>query len=243
MSKKTAKHCIDTPVMTALFIVTISVIILAAWKIFFDTDIKGSWRLTMNDDSGEYFYQLTFKDNNEFDYSFGGVTYTGIYTLDTQKNSVTLSSSSYGQYNLHSSYSYNLDGNYISERKLVFITADNDRLLFNSNDSYVPVINYYNDFSPDEQLLSSWLYKDSQQGYNYTFTFYDDGRYEYLCDGSRHIGAYKTNDTTLDYNLVMDSAKVDKEKIKYSVTNNTLTFTTDDFTNTLTRTDNKFDFN
>ena len=242
MSSKKSKLSVDTPVMITIFIVVISIIILSVWKIFFDTSIKNSWRLTMNDDNGEYFYQLTFRDNNEFDYSFGGITYTGRYSIDRQKSSVTLVSSSYGYDNLNSRFNYQFSGNSFSGRKLSLINEDNDELLFTSNNNYVPVITYYNDFSPDEALLGSWLYKDTEKGYNYTFTFYDDGRYEYLCEGSRHIGAYKTDGKILDYNLITDSGNIDNETMKYSITDNKLTFITDSFTNTLTKTDNKFSF-
>jgi len=242
MSSKKSKRSVDTPVMITLFIVVISIIILSVWRIFFDTSIKNSWRLTDHNDNGDYFYQLTFKDNNEFDYSFGGITYTGRYSIDTKQSSVTLVSSSYGHDNLNSSFNYRFSGNSLNGRSLSLVTDDNDELLFSSNNSYVPVITYYNDFSPDEALLGSWLYKDNDKGYNYTFTFYDDGRYEYLCDGLRHIGAYKTNGKTLDYNLVTDSGNVDYETMKYSITDNKLTFITDSFTNTLTKTDNKFSF-
>ena len=242
MSSKKFKRSVDTPVMITLFIVVISIIILSVWKIFFDTSIKNSWRLTDHNDNGDYFYQLTFKDNNEFDYSFGGITYTGRYSIDTKQSSVTLVSSSYGHDNLNSSFNYRFSGNSLNGRSLSLVTDDNDELLFSSKNSYLPVITYYNDFSPDEALLGSWLYKDNDKGYNYTFTFYDDGRYEYLCDGLRHIGAYKTNGKTLDYNLVTDSGNVDYETMKYSITDNKLTFITDSFTNTLTKTDNKFSF-
>ena len=242
MSSKKSKLSVDTPVMITLFIVVISIIILSVWKIFFDTSIKNSWRLTDHNDNDDYFYQLTFKDNNEFDYSFGGITYTGRYSIDTKQSSVTLVSSSYGHDNLNSSFNYRFSGNSLNGRSLSLVTDDNDELLFSSKNSYLPVITYYNDFSPDEALLGSWLYKDNDKGYNYTFTFYDDGRYEYLCDGLRHIGAYKTNGKTLDYNLVTDSGNVDYETMKYSITDNKLTFITDSFTNTLTKTDNKFSF-
>ena len=106
MSSKKSKLSVDTPVMITLFIVVISIIILSVWKIFFDTSIKNSWRLTMNDDNGEYFYQLTFRDNNEFDYSFGGITYTGRYSIDTKQSSVTLVSSSYGHFQRKKTFSY-----------------------------------------------------------------------------------------------------------------------------------------
>lgn len=241
-AQNTRKRSVDTPFMVALFIVVISIIILSVWTMFFDTSIKGSWRLSIKDDSGDSFYELNFKDNNEFDYSFGGVTYSGRYTLDIEQNSLALSSSSYGKYNLNSRFNYQVNGISFGKRELLLYTADNDELSFLSSDNYVPVIKYYSDFSPNEKLLGSWLYKDNEQGYNYTFTFFDDGRYEYLCSGSRHIGAYKTNSDKFTYNLIVDNNTVNEETMTYSVTDGKLTLISGDFSDTLTKTDNKFSF-
>ena len=241
-TQKNLERSIDTPVMIALFIVVISIIILSVWKIFFDTSLKGSWRMNLKNDSSEYFYELTFNDNNEFEYSFGGVTYTGRYTLDTEKNFLTLSSSSYGQYNLNSKFEYQVNGLSFGSKELSLTVSSGDTLSFISSDHCVPVIKYCSGFSSDEHLLGSWLYTDNQYGYNYTFTFYDDGRYEYLCSGSRHIGAYMINGNELIYSLITDNGNINEETMKYSINDDELSLITDNFTDILTRTDDKFSF-
>ena len=93
-----------------------------------------------------------------------------------------------------------------------------------------------------KNILGSWLYTDEKQGYNYTFTFYNDGRYEYLCSGSRHIGAYKTDGNQFTYNLVVDGDVVNEETFEFSLDDGKLTFITDNFTDTLTKTNDKFSF-
>ena len=240
--KRKYKRSIDTPVIITFFIVLISICILAVLQIFFDTGMKGNWRLRMKRDNQEYVYHLTILDDKKFSYSFGGVTYDGDYSINPETQTLSLSSSSYGRYNLRNNFRYNVVGNIFTGKGISLTTSDDTELPFLQSDEFVPVIKYYSNFKPDENLLGSWLYKDEKQGYNYTFTFYDDGRYEYLCSGSRHIGAYKTDGKNFTYNLVVDGSVVNEETFEYSLNNDKLTFITDNFTDTLTKTNNKFSF-
>ena len=214
--KRKYKRSVDTPVIIAFFIVLLSACALAVLQIFFDTSLKGSWRLRFKQGGQEYMYNLTLLDDNKFNYSFGGVTYDGEYIINPETSTLSLSSSSYGKYNLRNDFKYKVAGN-IFTGKGIALTASDDTGTKNQQD-------------------------DEKQGYNYTFTFYDDGRYEYLCSGSRHIGAYKTTDNQFTYNLVVDGDVVNEETFEFSLDDGKLTFITDNFTDTLTKTNDKFSF-
>jgi len=236
------KRSIDTPVIITFFIVLISLCLLAVFTIFFDTSMKGTWRLRMKQGEQEYVYYLTMLDDNKFRYSFGGITYEGDYTINPETSTLSMSSSSYGRYNLRNDFKYKVVGNVFSGKGIALTGSDDKELPFLQTDGFVPVIKYYSDFSPNNAMLGSWLYKDEKQGYNYTFTFYDDGRYEYLCSGSGHIGAYKTDGNKFTYNLVVDGDIVNEETFEFSLDDGKLTFITDNFTDTLEKTNNKFSF-
>lgn len=240
--KRKYKRSVDTPVIIAFFIVLLSACALAVLQIFFDTSLKGSWRLRFKQGGQEYMYNLTLLDDNKFNYSFGGVTYDGEYIINPETSTLSLSSSSYGKYNLRNDFKYKVAGNIFTGKGIALTASDDTELPFLQTDSFVPVIKYYSDFTPNESILGSWLYVDEKQGYNYTFTFYDDGRYEYLCSGSRHIGAYKTTDNQFTYNLVVDGDVVNEETFEFSLDGDKLTFITDNFTDTLTKTNDKFSF-
>ncbi len=238
-----SRRSIDKPVLTALVILLATICFFVVWKLFFDTGLKGDWRLQFKRDGKEYsYYGLTFKDGNVFDYSFGGVTYTGQYTLSPDDATLHISSSSYGKYNIHTDFKYSTSGNAFGGRKLVLAPSEETELSFVSSGKYEPVVQKYKDFKADKNLLGTWLYKDETQGYNYTFTFYDNGEYEYLCSGSRHVGAYQAENGTFTYNLAVDGGVVNEESFPYSVKDGKLTLSTDNFTDVLTKTDNKYSF-
>lgn len=239
---KTFKKNFYTSVIITFFIVLVSVCILVISALFFNTSMKGTWRIRFKLDSKDYTHYITLLDHDQFTYSFGGITYDGKYTVDTAKKTLDLFSSSYGQENISSTFKYSVNGNVFTGREILLTNSENTELPFKKSDDYIPVIKYYSDFKPDESLLGSWLYEDEKQGYNYTFTFYDDGRYEYLCSGSRHIGAYKTDGQNLTYNIVTDGGGVNEESLKFSLENGTLCFIKDDLADVLTKTNNKFSF-
>ena len=239
---KTIKKNFYTPVIITFFIVLVSVAFTIISALFFNSDMKGTWRIHFKLEEKDYTHYLTILDNHQFTYSFGGITYDGKYTIDTADKTLNISSSSYGKYNINSNFKYNVTGNAFTGRSISLTNSDNTELPFKQSDDYIPVIKYYSDFKPDENLIGSWLYKDEKQGYNYTFTFYDDGRYEYLCSGSRHIGAYKTDGKNFTYNIVTDGGGVNEENLKFSLENGTLCFIKDDLADVLTKTNDKFSF-
>ncbi len=240
--KKKYKRSIDTPVIISFFIVLVSICVLAVLWIFFDTSMKGTWRLRFKQGGQEYVHYMTLLDDNKFTYSFGGVTYDGDYSVNPETATISLSSSSYGRYNLRNDFKYKVSGNIFSGKGIALTGSDGTELPYLQSSDFVPVIKYYSDFTLNEKLLGSWLFKDEKQGYNYTFTFHEDGRYEYLCSGSRHIGAYKTDGENFTYNLAVDGNNINEETLKYTLEDGKLTFITDNFTDTLTKTGDKFSF-
>lgn len=239
---KMLKRNFYTPVIITFFIVLSSICLLVISALFFNSSMKGTWRIHFKLDDKDYTHYLTILDHDKFTYSFGGVTYDGKYTADTTQKTLYLFSSSYGHDNLNSNFKYSVSGNIFTGREISLTNSENTELPFKKSDDYIPVIKYYSDFKPDESLLGSWLYEDEKQGYNYTFTFYNDGRYEYLCSGTRHIGAYRTDGKNFTYNLVVDGGDVNEESLKFSLQNGTLCFIKDDLTDVLTKTNNKFSF-
>ena len=236
------KKLFYTPVIITFFIVLVTVCAIIIYGIFFNTSMKGNWKLHFKLEDKEYTHYLTLLDDDRFNYSFGGITYDGRYTVDTKNKTLHIFSSSYGQNNINTTFKYSVNGNIFTGREISLTNADNKELPFKQSADYIPIIKYYSDFKPDETILGSWLYQDEKQGYNYTFTFYNNGRYEYLCSGTRHIGAYKTDGKNFTYNIVTDGGDVNEENLKISLNNGTLSFIKDDLADTLTKTNDKFSF-
>lgn len=240
--KKSKKRSVDTPVIIAFWIVLVTILVLIVWKMFFDTSLKGSWHLAFKDDGKDYSYGLTFDNDNVVHYSFGGITYTGQYILDPENAVLNISSSSYGKYNINTDFQYQMAGNLFSGKELVLTNQGDVKLPFKTSSEYEPIVQKYDDFKADEAILGSWLYTDEERGYHYTFTFDENGQYEYLCSGSRHIGAYKTENGNFTYNLVADGGAVNEETLRYAFNNGKLTLITDTFADVLTKTDDKYSF-
>ncbi len=230
--KRRYKRSIDTPVVIAFFLVLVTILFFAAWKLLFDSDIKGSWKLDFEDEGKTYSYGFTFSDGQKAEYSYGGITYLGSYALDTEQNTVRITASGSGR-DLDMHFGYAFAGNAFEGRHLILTNQSDVQLPFHSGSRYEPLVQPYEDFKPDEKLLGSWLYKGEDQ--TYTFTFDENGRYAYVCDGLTHTGAYKVQDGIFTYNLIVDGGEVNENSCSYTIDGDKLTLSTETFSDSLTK--------
>lgn len=239
-TKKKRKRRIDKPVVIAFFIVLLSVVVLVCWQVLFDTNIKGSWKLEFEEDGKNYSYGFTFGENNTFSQSFGGIKYSGTYTLDPSASTLSIKSVTFGNENVNTQFQYEVSGNVFDGKTLVLTNAANNKLPFVNSEPFEPDIKKYDDFKPDDKLTGIWLYKNDDTGYSYTFTFHKDGTYEYLYDGVSYYGAYKVKDGVYTYNITSDDGTVNENQFNYAVDGDKLTVYTDYYSDVFVRTDNKY---
>ncbi len=107
--------------VTAFCLVMLLAAGLFVWKCFFDTSIIGSWELAFSIADHDYSYILSFHDDKTVDYSYGGITYTGRYTVystDDAHTQVYLGLSYFGSDICPRRMDFEISGNAFSGRTL-----------------------------------------------------------------------------------------------------------------------------
>ncbi len=105
------------------------------------------------------------------------------------------------------------------------------------NYSVDPEIKKYDNFKADSKLLGSWLYKDDETGYSYTFTFHKNGVMEQLSPEIAMTGGYQVKDGICTYNFIAAGGTTTDYSFDYTVDGKTLLIN-DEIK--LTKTDNKY---
>ena len=113
---------------------------------------------------------------------------------------------------------------------------------FNAVSEPKPEIKKYDDTLKDKKLIGIWYDKNEASGYGCTFTFNDDGTYELIYKDVEYAGAYKADNGKLTYNIVTVGGKETEQSLNYTVDGDKLTFNSDAYSSTLTKTDNKYAF-
>ncbi len=99
-------------------------------------------------------------------------------------------------------------------------------------------IEKYDDFKSDDKLLGSWLLKDASEGYDYTYTFYDDGTFQIMSTEVDTRGAYKIEDGKCTIHYFEINGTEYETPIEYSVNGDKLKFSGTE----LTKTASKYDY-
>lgn len=97
---------------------------------------------------------------------------------------------------------------------------------------------YYDDFKPDSKVTGSWLYKNGDSGYNYTYTFSEDGTFEMISSEIYTKGSYKIDDGKITVHYFDINGTEYETPIDYSVDGNKMTFGGYE----ITKTDSKYDY-
>ncbi len=105
-----------------------------------------------------------------------------------------------------------------------------------------PKIEKYDNASKDKKLVGIWYDKNEASGYGCTFTFNDDGTYELIYKDVEYKGAYKAENGKLTYNIVTGGDTPSEQTMDYTVDGDKLTFSSEAYSSTLTKTDNKYAF-
>ena len=97
---------------------------------------------------------------------------------------------------------------------------------------------YYDDFKPDSKVTGSWLYENGDSGYNYTYTFGEDGTFEMISSEVYTKGSYKIDDGKITVHYFDINGTEYEVPIDYSVDGNKMTFGGYG----ITKTDSKYDY-
>lgn len=99
-------------------------------------------------------------------------------------------------------------------------------------------VEYYDDFKADKNLTGSWLYENGDSGYNYTYTFSDDGTFEMMSSEIYTKGSYKIDGENIMVRYFDINGSEYETPIEYSIDKDTMTFGG----MTVTKTDSKYDY-
>lgn len=99
-------------------------------------------------------------------------------------------------------------------------------------------VEYYDDFKADKNLTGSWLYKNGDSGYDYTYTFGEDGTFEMMSSEVYTKGSYKIDDGQVTVHYFDINGTEYETPISYSIDKNKLTLGS----MTAEKTDSKYDY-
>ena len=232
---KPKKHKkVRAPIIIAACIFLCTVLGFAVWKCFFDTSILGSWTLTQ-DGTGNKLQSvgdptgLTFNNNNELLYTYGGITLIGKYYITENENKddtrVHIVLTKNGQMINNVYFDYTLDGNVFSGRSLRLSNDYNgtEYTQIYKNTALSQKVNMYKDNKTDKTLVGSWLYKSEDEGYPYTLTFNSDGTMEQNSSELSLRGSYTAEGGKLKYKVVAAENKEQEYELTYKIKDNKLT--------------------
>lgn len=100
-------------------------------------------------------------------------------------------------------------------------------------------VEYYDDFKPDSKVTGSWLYKNGDSGYDYTYTFCEDGTFEMMSLEIYTKGSYKLDDGKIMVHYFDINGTEYEKPIDYSVDGNKMTFGNMEVTKTASKYDYK----
>ncbi|MDD6489358.1 MAG: DUF5640 domain-containing protein [Clostridia bacterium] len=100
-------------------------------------------------------------------------------------------------------------------------------------------VEYYDDFKPDSKLTGSWLYKNGDSGYDYTYTFGDDGTFEMISSEIYTKGSYRIDDGKITVHYFDINGTEYETPLEYSVDGNKMTFGSMEVTKTASKYDYK----
>ena len=110
------------PLIIAACIFAATILFFCGWKCFFDTDIKGCWRLEIQvpDSDKKIEYNFTFEDDNVMRYQTGGYAAIGRYYLDSKsdRDTITFFLTNGQNYPLSAEFDYQFSGNVFTGRTL-----------------------------------------------------------------------------------------------------------------------------
>lgn len=110
------------PLIIAACAFAVTILFFCGWKCFFNTDIRGCWRLEVSvpDSDKKIEYNFTFEDNNVMRYQTGGQAAIGRYFLSKKNNKdvLTFFLTNGQNYPLSAEFNYDFSGNVFTGRKL-----------------------------------------------------------------------------------------------------------------------------
>lgn len=99
------------------------------------------------------------------------------------------------------------------------------------------MVEYYDDFKPDSKVTGSWLYKNGDSGYDYTYTFGEDGTFEMMSSEIYTKGSYKLDDGKITVHYFDINGTEYETPIDYSVDGNKMIFGNMEVTKTASKYD------
>lgn len=100
-------------------------------------------------------------------------------------------------------------------------------------------VEYYKDFKPDSKVTGSWLYKNGDTGYDYTYTFGEDGTFEMISSEIYTKGSYKIDDGKITVHYFDINGTEYESPISYSIKDDKMTFGNMEVTKTASKDDYK----
>ena len=191
------KPLIQKTIIISLVIVIIAVLAALVIKLFFDNDVTGTWKYTIempantmsasSDEAAttEYDWYFTFKRDKTVTLTIGSISSVGTYEIGTNdegKQTVTLDlyfTPSSRIMNLE--FDYKVNGNIFTGKSLTLsrsVTSytgqtDTEELDLKSATIEAPEIKRTGEFEKDEDLIGEWKYNEDE--YSFTYQFNDDG--------------------------------------------------------------------
>lgn len=216
------KKVLQTPVIISLCIVVAALLGYFVFTGFFLKEPEGiTWSNEV--DGATYYYE--FKNDGTFDAYVGTVEIHSTYQKTKADGANTLTvGATIGNFYNGAPATYEITGSRLLGNQTLNCKY-NDEYEFTVNQSKKKdnAMELPKDFTPDEDLLGSWLFK--YMGYDiYKVTFNKDGSMtlEFLQDGIKYNGTYTLEDSTINFTYYV--AESYATPLEYSVDGDNLNF-------------------
>lgn len=186
-------------IVGAVGIVIILLLVLLVSKIFnalFNSDIERVWAFESN---GTVCY-LEFQDDGYISVSKDSITFTGKYYID--KDIVNIDIKDGEEDIICGEYYYDLSGKELSLTKVSNNEKSNEIVMYET--SKPRSITAFTNFLPDERFIGSWVVKDL----NYTYNFSFDGYLILTIDNMSIEAAYVINNNLVEIKYIVDGETV-----------------------------------
>ena len=216
------KGVLQIPVIISLCIVVAALLGYFVFTGFFLREPEG---VTWSDeiDGATYYYE--FKNDGTFDAYVGSVEIHSTYQKSKAEDGNTITvGSTIGNFYSGAAATYEITGSrLLGNQTLNCKYNDEYQFTVSQASRKENVLELPKDFTPDEELLGSWLFK--YMGYDiYKVTFNNDGSMalEFLQDGIKYNGTYTLQDGVVNFTYYV--AESYATPLEYSIDGDTLNF-------------------
>lgn len=185
------KRLVMPCIIVSVCLLLVAVIVGAAFLLFFNTSVTGTYVIEGSDDSVQTYFIL--EDNGVLTQRSGSIELEGTYEITNEDNVSKITFEIPANY-VNVTYNYKLEGNKLTGMKMLMSDESGNSLVF------VPATYVETKVEPiekaqlDSKLIGKWQYS---MGYDLTYTFNEDNTLVMSGNGMNIYGYYSAENNTV----------------------------------------------